>query len=265
MKILILLALLTVNSITAAEVLYSETFDDYLGSGFQPGGGSGTLNSSLWRVSGLSDGNTHFGDHIHQGDSARGKSSHAVRSGGLYSFDIAGNAALGWQATGSDLTPGDFYLQIHNSNQSIWNNLWLSFELWYFNDQPRSTRVDLVTYSDSNQPLRRATFNTPQAAESTPYWQFKSFNIYLEDYFIPAGGIGLFNWQFDDATGQGARDELAIDNLQLNRSYPVVSVDESATTLMFCGIGLVLLLVTGNRSILGQAKLTTLNITDIYG
>jgi hypothetical protein len=265
MKALILVALMTVNSITAANVLYSETFDDFLGSGLQPGGGSGTLNSNQWRLSGLSDGDTHFGDHNNQGDSARGQSSGAVRSGGLYGFDIAGNPALGWQATGSDLTPGGFYLQIPNSSQTVWNNLRFSFELWYFNDQPRSTRVDLVTYADSNPLRRRATFNTSQAAESTPYWQFKRFNIDLGDYFIPAGGLGLFEWQLADASGQGARDELAIDNLLLTRSNPALSVDERTTTLMFCGFGFVLLMVIGNRRTLGTAKLTTLNTADIWG
>ncbi len=265
MKNLILVALMTINFSTAANVVYSETFDHYLGSGLQPGGKNGTLNSNQWRVSGLSDGDTHFGDHIHQGDSARGQATHSVRSGGLYSFDIAGNPALGWQSTGSDLSPGHFNLQIPNPSQSLWNNLWLSFELWYFNDQFRSTRVNFLTYTKSNSPRLRATFNTPQAADTKPYWQSKIFNIDLGDYFVPAAGFGLFSWQFDDIGGQGARDELAIDNLLLTLSNPIVTVSESTTTIMFCGIGLVLLIVTGMRRTLGTVKLTTLNSTDICG
>jgi hypothetical protein len=58
--------------------LFSETFSGFDGSGFAPSPATGQLDSNVWRVTGMSDGNGTFGGTHDSGDFARGSSTGGV-------------------------------------------------------------------------------------------------------------------------------------------------------------------------------------------
>src|SRR5690606_5924466 len=84
-------------------------FDSFAAIGLQPIPQAGELNSSHWRIKGLSDGNSIFGGSYSSGDFARGVSTGSVSNGGIYAFDNGSTGRmLGVQPIGSDFTPGSF-------------------------------------------------------------------------------------------------------------------------------------------------------------
>jgi hypothetical protein len=90
-------------------------FTGFDGSGFSPAPAPGQLDSDTWRVTGMSDGDGAFGGTYDFGDFARGASSGAVSSGGVYAFEVApGDVGLGVQPTGSVFTEGSFTLRVRN-------------------------------------------------------------------------------------------------------------------------------------------------------
>ena len=54
-------------------IIYNETFDGFSGLGFSPSPATGQLDSDIFCVTGLSDGNLAFGDTATTGDFARGQ------------------------------------------------------------------------------------------------------------------------------------------------------------------------------------------------
>jgi hypothetical protein len=120
-----LFAQLTINATsTDYTVDFDATFGDvnngqFDGSGFNPSPSSGQLDSDAWATTGMSDGDSDFGDTETSGDFARGNSSGGVGTGGFYSFTVGtGNNAFGVQPTSSDFTPGTITLKIHNNTGS---------------------------------------------------------------------------------------------------------------------------------------------------
>mgnify|MGYP001120387188 CR=1 FL=1 len=61
------------------------------GSGFSPSPVTGQLNSQAWETTGMSDGNSNFGDTETSGDFARGSSTGGETSGGFYAFETSSN------------------------------------------------------------------------------------------------------------------------------------------------------------------------------
>jgi len=242
-KLLLLLTLLSAVQSVVAGTLFFADFESFTGAGLRPGGGNGALDSNQWRVSGLATGDTGFGEHHVSGGAARGYSSGPVRSGGLYAFDIASSTVLGWQSTGTNLTPGSLFLQIPNTRQTSWQDLQLDFELWFRNDQPRSSSVGLYAGTPGLPGLRLLDFATPLAAIVNPAWQLETVRVPLDDLAVIPGAPLSFEWRLDDAGGSGSRDELAIDNLRLTRLNPATAVGDGINTALYFGFGLGLLLL----------------------
>ena len=127
-------------------------FAGFRGSGFAPGAvgtglvGSGPpatgLDSNHWRIEGLSDGAGVFGGTYLAGDFARGSSVGGVSSGGIYGFDVGSgsvaNWALGFQPTGSDLTPGTITLMVTNATGSSVDQVDLGYRVLRLNNGDRS-------------------------------------------------------------------------------------------------------------------------------
>ncbi len=256
MRTLLLLVLMLCGQNVAANTLFFEDFEHYGGVGLQPGGGNGTLDSNQWRVTGLSLGETHFGDHQHSASAARGRSPGKVRSGGLYAFDIATGHVLGWQSTGADLTPGSLLLQIHNGSSGPWRDLWLDFELWFHNDQPRSSAVSMHAGTPGEPGLALADFKTPLAASALPTWQFQAFHLPLANLIVAAGHMLSIEWRLGDSHGSGSRDELAIDNLHLTGRDQAIHAHDAINTLLYCSIGLGPILLRARRPKMAVAHLT---------
>ncbi len=246
-KLLFLLTLMLGAQSAVAGTLYFNDFEFFTGAGLRPGGGNGTLDSNRWRASGLATGDTGFGEQHVSGASARGHASGPVRSGGLYAFDISGGTALGWQSTGTNLTPGSLFLRIFNTSQTSWRDLWLDFEFWVRNDRPRSSSVGLYAGAPHQPGLRLADFTSPLAAAVNPIWQSDIVRVPLRDRVVLPGAPLSIEWRLDDAGGLGSRDELAIDNLRLSHMAPATTVGDGINTLVYFGFGLGLLLLRAGR------------------
>lgn len=214
-------------SIDAAATAYVVNFDNtlsgvnngvYQGSGLQATPGSGLLDGDAWEIIGLSDGDHLFGETHTSGDFARGSSSGGVTTGGLYAFDLAASDyAFGFQPSGSDLTPGEIKLKVHNNTSSFIVNLNISYELWVYNDKNRANSVDFYwSYDNSNwNQVSSASYTSPGAAAGSPSWTM-DFNPNMSlGVVIPPGSDFFIRWYTDDVSGSGGRDELAIDDISV--------------------------------------------------
>ncbi len=68
---------------------FFQDFNDFNGIGFAPNPIIGQLDSNVWSVKGLSDGDLDFGEMGTTGDFAREVSSGGVSSGGVYAFEFS--------------------------------------------------------------------------------------------------------------------------------------------------------------------------------
>lgn len=205
-------AQLEINTIGAPVLI---DFTGFTGSGFQPGGGAGLLNSDDWSVLGCSDGDLDFGGTVLSGDLAKGSTGGLVISGGIYGVDIAGNQGLMVQPTADDFTPGSFILKLINNTGSEIGQLDIAYTIYVLNDAGRansfnfSYSFDNVVYTD----IPALNYTSPEAIDFTPYLTIQSTS--LIGLAIPDGNLFFIRWTSDDVSGGGSRDEFAIDDISI--------------------------------------------------
>lgn len=205
-------------------------FTGFDGSGFDSAPAAGQLDSDEWEIIGLSDGDVLFGGTGTTGDFARGASAGGELTGGMYSFDNGSGASLGFQAAGSDFTPGSMTLKISNTTGSLVTEIDLAYEVWNFNDQDRSNSLNFEHGEDNVNFTQESSldFATPEAQDASPAWQSESRSITLTGLNIPAGSEYYLKWTSDDISGGGSRDEIAIDNIQITGyDNPSITADPS--------------------------------------
>ena len=105
---------------------------------------SGDLDSNAWAVAGMSSGDIAFDASSSGGDYGRGASAGNETSGGLYAFQVGGvsDVALGWQATGSDYSPGSITLKITNNTGETVTRFEIDYEVWVLNNEDRSSSAN---------------------------------------------------------------------------------------------------------------------------
>lgn len=196
----------------------------FAGLGFSPSPVAGELDSDAWAVAGLSSGDLDFGDTQSGGDYGRGTHAGGVSTGGLYAFQVggAGDVALGWQATSSDMTPGSITLKVVNGTGGILNDLQVGYEVETFNNADRSSRVSFSYSLDDSTytALDALDFVSPEAADGAPSWSGTGRMASLSGLSWANGDSLYLRWDTDDAAGGGSRDELAIDNIALSVPEP---------------------------------------------
>lgn len=190
----------------------------YDGSGFEPAPATGRLNSNTFATTGMSDGDTNFGDESIAGDFAGGTSPGGVTAGGFYAFEVApGNNAFGWQATGSDFAPGTITLRMQNQTGSEINTIDVAYLIYEYNDQGRSNSINF-SYSEAfnfYEEVPELNFVSTEAAASSPVWEVHPRNTKITNLEIFEGEFFYFRWTSEDVSGSGSRDELAIDNIRV--------------------------------------------------
>lgn len=221
-----------INAIGTTQTIDFTGFD---GSGVAATPAAGQLNSNEWEVIGFSDGNVLFGETNTGGDFARGSSTGGVTTGGLYSFDNGTGAALGFQGSGSDFSPGSLTLAISNNTGAVIDDIELSYEVWVFNDQGRSNSFNFEHGSDNIAFTQEASldFASVEIADGTPAWTSETKTITLSGISLPAGATYYLKWVSDDVSGGGSRDEIAIDNIQitgLSGTTPTISATPTLLT-----------------------------------
>jgi len=231
--------------INAVGVAAGEDFNDFNGSGFSPSPTAGQLDSDVWRVTGLSDGDGSFGGSYEVGDFARGVAYGAVSRGGIWSFDTASGSgtALGVQPTGSDFTPGAITLKVMNNTPTILTSLLVEYDLFVFNDQRRSS---FFNFSYSGDDLLYADVATalvvsPEAADNQPSWVRSSRSFTLTGLSILGADPFYLRWSGGDNSTPGRRDQFALDNIRVTAfSAAPVSVPGPSSWFLIA-LGLVVL------------------------
>lgn len=234
----------------ASIILAQENFATYTGAGLAPGGANGMLDSNIWSVTGASDGPAPFGASRAQGDLARGVSPGGERGGGLYAFALPGRLfAVGVQATGSDFTPGALTYRFTNETGAGLSQLTADFDFWVLNDGARATRttVEASTSGIRWLVLPALALDSPLTAD-TAGWQASAVSAPLPGITLAAGDSLLLRWTFDDLSGSGARDELALAGLRLTAApdNPVLELPAPGAACLAL-TGLVLVRCAGRR------------------
>lgn len=211
--------------LASGPIPFTENFDSFTGSGFNPAPNPGQLDSDIWIVNGLSDGTMNFGDAREADDFARGTSSGNATTGGVYAFDAGGgDIILGVQPTGADFAPGEITLQLQNNSGSLLTELAVEYDIRYLNNEDRANALnfsfspDNVTYTT----MPSLDFTTPEAADGLP-WQTAHRATALTGLNINNGDFFYLKWTGDDISGGGSRDEYGLDNIQIGDAPPSVT------------------------------------------
>jgi hypothetical protein len=236
----------------------SVDFAGFRGAGFSPTPSAGQLDSNVWRVGGMSQGDLPYGAVGATGDFARGTSSGGVTTGGIYAFDVAdGQWALGVQATGSDFNPGFLELWIRNASGQSLANWQIDYQLYCRNDQNRSSGWQFSYSTDGSvfTPVAPLDYASP-AAKDSQIFQPTSWSSSLP--LTLADGQDLFlRWRSADLPGSGSRDEFALDNVAIHVDAPSSpeppplpppgdpSTVPEPSSFMIMGLGTLLLAVAG--------------------
>jgi hypothetical protein len=229
---------LQIQDLNSLEVI---TFDEavsgvmpgaYDASGFSSTPQPGQLNANAFATSGMSDGNSNFGETYTAGDFARGESSVGVTTGGFYAFEVEpNNRAFGFKPTSTDFNPGHITLAVQNQTGTSINRLNLGYDILVLNSQNRSSTLE-VAVSTNNidfSPIDNLNFASPEIQDTSPSWTNTSkeqLDIDL-NRLIPNGEYVYVQFSTADDTGSGSRDELAIDNISigLNRVADTFVID----------------------------------------
>uniref|UniRef100_UPI004049C656 beta strand repeat-containing protein n=3 Tax=Flavobacterium sp. TaxID=239 RepID=UPI004049C656 len=204
--------------------LFSENFNNFDGTGFTSSPSSGQLDSDVWKVTGMSDGNIDFGDSSTSGDYARGNSTGNITSGGIHSFTVSiDNNSLGIQPGGSDWTPGTIVLKLDNTTGQTLTSLNVSYKIYVNNDQGRSSSFNFSHSPDDIDFTDELSLDyTSPAGSDTNGWFSIDRSINLTGLSIPDNGSYYLRWSGDDVAGSGSRDEIALDDLVVtsnNQNY----------------------------------------------
>ena len=215
----------------------------FAGGGFAPSPATGQLDSDAWEVAGMSDGNLDFGQTNVAGDFARGTHSGGVGTGGIYAFDVGSNLILGVQPGASDFTPGSLTLKAVNMTGDVIEDLQVEYTIWELNNAGRSNSLNFEWSLNGTSFTMEPSldFNTTEVAAGSPSWMSTSRSITLTSLNIPSGDDIFFNWNFDDESGSGSRDEYGIDDIELTASGLGRGTPEPASWVTYAGIAVMLL------------------------
>lgn len=200
-------------------------FAGFTGSGFAPNPSAGQLDSDIWRVTGLSDGNGTFGGTHTAGDFARGSSNGGVTTGGIYAFTnvgTSGNNILGVQPSDADFTPGDFTLRVQNTTGNEITQLYISYKIWVLNNAGRSSSLNFSYSTDDTNytDVSSLNFTTPEAADGSPAWTSTDRSTTISGLSLANNAYFYLRWVSDDVGGSGSRDEFGLDDIEVRINGP---------------------------------------------
>jgi hypothetical protein len=160
-----------------------------------------------------------FGGTHTEPDFARGTSTGGVAAGGVYAFEVSsGDFSFGVQADNGDFTPGDITLKIQNNTGGQLSKLNLSYDIYAYNNQNRSSSFNLSYSTDdaSYTGVPGLDFTSPETLDVFPSWTSVNRTTSITGLIVADGAVLYLKWTSDDVGGSGGRDELALDNLLLS-------------------------------------------------
>ncbi|MEM9416225.1 MAG: PEP-CTERM sorting domain-containing protein [Planctomycetota bacterium] len=201
-----------------ADVIFSEDFTGFTGSGFASAPAAGQLDSDTFRATGLSDGSGSFGGNHTSGDFARGSSAGGIGTGGIYAFDIGGgDVALGVQPGGSDFTPGTIQVQFAYSGIGL-VSLQVDFDIAVYNDQARGNSFELTSIDVAGNEILGAAvgLTSAESADGSPAWAVFAQSTGSIATTVNNGDVITLTFTGDDDSGGGSRDEFALDDIEVS-------------------------------------------------
>lgn len=228
--------------IGTAGVAVTVDYTGFEGDGFAPAPTATQLDSDDWRADGGVAGNAGtFGGTHTTGDFARGASSGGVGTGGVYGFDVSNggtvNRALGFQPAGSDFTPGTITLMLTNNTGQELVSLDISYDALARNDQDRSNALNFAhSANDAGYiSIGALNFASPGTEDLTPTWQSSARATSITGLSLANGANYFLQWQLDDISGAGSRDEFAIDNISITGNAASAVPEPSSLMLLSLG------------------------------
>ncbi len=213
--------------ISGIDQLFSIDFDQtvpgvnnstYAASGFSATPISGELNSGAWSQTGMSDGDIAFNSSKSGGDFSRGIDNGTTGTGGNWAFTVSpGNRALGIKPSASDWNSGTLTLKAINQTGQTVNNVELSYLLYIFNNENRSSSFDFQYSTDGNNytAISLQAFTSVEAQASSPQWRKNKRQIILSGLNWQEDEPLYLRWTGSDVAGLGGRDAFALDDIEL--------------------------------------------------
>lgn len=202
------------DATVAATTIFEEDFTGFTGAGFAPTPSAGQLDSDIYSVTGLSDGDIAFGGTGDSGDFARGTTAGGVTTGGVYAIDRSGDTGIWFQPAGSDFTPGEFIIAVTNSAGPT-DTFTLAYDLLFLNDQARGNTLEVAVSTDGTTytDLSAFDFVTPEASDGSGVQTVAYSDSFTLGSNVATGDTFYIRFASDDLVGGGSRDELGLDNI----------------------------------------------------
>ena len=235
-------------------LIFTETFDNYTGAGLAPAASqttqsTGTLNSNVWLITGMSDAQPGFGGTVGTGDYGRGNITTNPTTGGVYAATVGAGKGMAFQPTGTDFTEGansHVTLRLANTSGADWTGITVNFDWIYRNNEARS---DTLNFSWSTDGTTYTTISAVQlvtalTADSTTFTSVTNSALALTGASVANNGFLYLRWAHTAASGSGSRDEVGIDNVSVNvadagassvsvNDVSIVEGDSGTTVLTF--------------------------------
>jgi hypothetical protein len=200
--------------------------------------GPGQLDTDAWNY--LVDGSfTNAAQHAtnYPGSLSQGNGVNVGGSlvGGLNATDINGQRCLSVQPTGTHWTSGSIDLRAFNVSGSPVDQMAVSFDVYWFNDQPRSSALRFLysntALENSFTEVAAARTASAEVGDPSPEWLLTQVSFTIGGFTMNDGDAIYFRWVGDDVGGSGNRDELAIGNITITpqvSSGPTLFADPDA-------------------------------------
>ncbi|WGM37571.1 Calx-beta domain-containing protein [Caulobacter sp. NIBR1757] len=207
-------------------LIFTETFDNYTGAGLAPAvsqttQSTGTLNSNVWLITGMSDAQPGYGGTVGTGDYGRGNITTNPTTGGVYAATVGAGKGMAFQPTGSDFTEGansHVTLRLANTSGAAWTDITVNFDWIYRNNEARSDTMNFSWSTDGTTftTISAAQLVTALTADSTSFTSVTNSALALTGASVANGGFLYLRWAHTAASGSGSRDEVGIDNVSVN-------------------------------------------------
>lgn len=198
-------------------------FTGFEGAGFATSPAANQLDADNWATTGFSDGAKDFGIENTSGDHARGSSSPST-TGGIYGVEYStGDQALIIRPGGSDFTPGTLTLRIQNNTGQTITSLDLSYDIIVDNDNTRGNSWNFAYSIDNSTYTAVEALDYTSADAADAGYQEIARSTTISGLSLADGAFFYLQWQSDDVSGSGSRDELGIDDISITASTSVVT------------------------------------------
>ena len=214
----------------------------FTGAGFEPGPASaGKLSSSAWAITGWSIGDLTFNGSRTTDDYARGATSSAITTGGIYAYTGApgtvANPAIMFQPGSTDFTPGTITLQIQNQGSSNITSLNISYNIFIRNNEGWSNSFNFAHSANNTSftSVDAVNYASPEAADAAGWvlvGSAPSRSTIINGLNIAPGAVYYLRWLSDDVFGSGSRDEFGLDDISVAATFSPTTwfVNDNSTT-----------------------------------